>query len=405
MSSEAVVRERLTRPQAKILQSDTPFLWVIAGYAGGKTRGLAQFITEEMLVYPGCFGCLYLNTGSQLDSAAWEEIKKYWVDKGISWSGPNINSVVTLGNGSRLKLQTLAVRNEQLLAGPEWSFIAVDEAHLMKREYWDVLKSRARRKYGSRKVRVYGLSVGPGEYLVDEFIHNDDPDYDTIAFTTYDNAANLPPGQIEKYEKMYPEGPMRDRYMLGKIVPVEGVAYRHLVSNMDRFLVSPDDIPTDRIQAWLYGQDLNMGGPDPWVMLEGGIGPGNILYITKELYRPAATYNELKTELRDLYRDGWPIASDHGAHVHALMVQDGFNMVKAQKDVDLGIQTVRHRIELDGIRISKDCVNLIREISNYKIKALPSGKEVPEHKYSHSPDALRYMVMMLDKPSIFSSEL
>jgi len=350
-----------------------------------------------MLLFPSSFGCVYLNTGSQLDSSAWEEIKGYWVDKGIPWSGPNINGVVTVPNGSRLKLQTLAVRNEQLLAGPEWSWIAVDEAHLMKQEYWDVLKTRARRKVGSRKVRVYGLSVSPGHYLVDEFVTNADEHHGCIQYTTYENAHNLPEGQITKYENQFPAGPLRDRYMLGKITAVEGTAYTELVEHLDDYLIDPKAIPS--LDNYGYGQDLGL--VDPHVLLEGGLGHDGILYIIREYYQAGMDIIQHLPFLKDMYREGWPVFSGHSATQHSLMKREGFNMFNAYKEVDEGIQLVRNRIHLKGLKISKACKNLIREICNYKIKALPSGKEVPEHDFSHSPDALRYLIAGIDRDSIF----
>lgn len=348
-----------------------------------------------MLLYPGCYGCCYNNTGSQLDSSTWDTIKTYWLQKGISWHGPDKNSVVRLDNGSRLKLQTMAVRNAQLLAGPEWSFIAIDEAHIMVQEYWDVVKARARRPLGSRKVRVYGLSVSPGHYLVEEFVTSKKPGYDSIEFTTYENAHNLPEGQIERYEVMFPEGPLRDRYMLGKIVAVEGTVYSQLVNNLEDYLIDPADIP--KLDAWCYGQDL--GTVDPHVLLEGGL-RGSTLYVTREYYQAGLDIEQHLPHLRSMYQTGWPIFSDHSATQHSIMKRHGFNVVRAYKEVDEGIQLVRNRIHLNGLRISKDCKHLIREICNYRLKSLPSGKEVPEHEFSHTNDALRYLVAGIDKDTL-----
>lgn len=394
------LQETLTPSQAKILQSLIPYLWIRAGYGAGKTRNIAQFVTQEMLIFPGCYGCCYNNTGSQLDSSTWDTIKIYWLEKGIPWIGPDKNSIVTLPNGSRLKLQTMAVRNEQLLAGPEWSFIAIDEAHLMKQAYWDVVKVRARRKNGSRKVRVYGLSVSPGNYLVDEFCTSGKTGYGSIEFTTYENKANMPEGQIAKYEAMFPKGTaLHDRYMLGMITAVEGTCYSMLVNNLEDYLVDDADVPTVGMVA-AYGQDL--GVIDPHVLLEGKVGCGDTLYITREYYVAGLDINQHIPSLKVMYEQGAPVFSDHSATQHSIMRTAGFNMVKAFKEVDPGIQLVHNRINLKAIKIARSCVHLIKELCLYQIKALPSGKEVPVHEHSHCPDALRYLIAGIDQPSLFN---
>ena len=83
------------------------------------------------------------------------------------------------------------------------------------------------------------------------------------------------------------------------------------------------------------------------------------------------------------------------------MSRDGFHMLKAMKDVQPGIQMVAHRMLLGGIRVSTDCPHLIEELYNYCWKDLPnSPREDPEHKWSHAPDALRYMIAGVDGETI-----
>lgn len=389
----ATLQERLTPSQAKILQSDIPFLWMRAGYGAGKTRSIAQFVTDEMLQYPGCYGCCYNNTGGQLASSTWDAIKIYWLDKGISWKGPGQASVVTIPNGSRLKLQTMAVQDEQFLAGPEWSFIAIDEAHKMKQPYWDVVKVRARRKHGSRKVRVYGLSENPAHYLVQEFVKAGHPGYGSIEFTTYENARNMPEDQIAKYEVDFPPGTERHkRYMLGQICAVEGTCYPQLVGNLDDYLIDADQVP-ESAKLYIYGQDL--GTVDPHVLLEGRLSLGDVLYITREYYQGNMNILKHIPALRDMWVQG-PIYSDHSAERLSILEDHGFNIVRAYKSINAGIDMVHRRLNLHGIKIVRTCTNLIREICSYKLTVLPSGKEVPEHEFSHCPDALRYMICGLD---------
>ena len=104
-----------------------------------------------------------------------------------------------------------------------------------------------------------------------------------------------------------------------------------------------------------------------------------------------------------MYRPGWPVFSDHSATQHSIMREEGFNMVNADKaDRDLGIQKVQARFNLKGIKISRECPNLIHELFNYTMRpATVNGKEEPDHKFSHAPDALRYGICGIDTQSIF----
>ena len=125
-----------------------------------------------------------------------------------------------------------------------------------------------------------------------------------------------------------------------------------------------------------------------------------MLWVTQEYYKAGLDIVQHLPALHSMYSQG-PIHSDHSATQHSIMLREGFQMVKAMKDHGKGFEMVASRFLLDDIRISSDCVHLIEELYLYCWKDLPnSEREQPEHKYSHAPDALRYMIAGLDGDSI-----
>lgn len=396
----------LTQWQHDFLQNKTQYLSTIGGLGCGKTFILAVFIWLQCHKYPGCYGWVCNNTNVQTRSSTYRAMQDFLLEHNIPHQFKGADHL-HFPNGSVVKFQSLRVPMGEL-KGSELDFLAVDEADVMfDVEKWKYVKARVRGKLGSRQVRVFGNPTTKFHWMVKEF--RAPTNLEGHAFqqiSTYDNSVEkggfLEPAVIRNYEVDNPPGSREhDRWMLGKIVPMDGVAFPQFDEEIH--VIKPEDIPDQG--EWVYGQDL--GFNDPHVLIEGKLGVKDILYITREYIKSDMDIVLHLPYLHAMYdhSGGAALFSDHSATQHSIMQRDGFNMVKAHKDVDEGIGMLRKRIIKRKLMISTDCPNTIRDFGLYRCDTLPSGKEVygkgTNHKFSHCIDSIRYIVAGLDRESVF----
>ncbi len=411
-------REILTSYQGKLLANPARNVLTLGGIGAAKTRALAQFITRFLLKFPGeeNFGCVANNTHKQLHISTWDEIKKYFAKHQIGYKGPDSYGIVRLPNDARFILLNTEVDYAEQLKGPEYSFIAWDEVQtIRKEEVYNVLIDRCRRKPDERiidylrrvkkftdeqiedfklnynKIRLFGNAVPPTHFLARDYAIPSTklPGYDFMSVTTYENAHNLPPGKIAELESRYPPGSnAHKRQMLGALVALEGTCYPEFVNNQDFYCIDESEVP-DTATNFAYA--LDFGGVNPYAFLEGRIDNRGRLFITDEYYQGDMAVSQIVPYIKEIYKRG-PIFADHDAAGRKELQMHNITTSLAFKDVDIGIQMVRHMFIRNNLFIvAKKCPNLIRELNGYTLKTL-SGREVPVKENDHAVDALRYLV-------------
>lgn len=386
----SILKTKVLKWQAEALQDDSQYLCILGGLGSAKTRFIAQFLVEECRLYPGARCLLAAQTYPLLMEAAFFELKKYLAELSIAYKWNENRKILTFSNNSIIKLQTLDV-NEDELRGPEWSCIVVDEAAQIKESTYTTLIDRARYKIGSRKIRILSNSkdVSPAHWIAKFYQTNPRANHKLKTVTTYMNRKNLPPDYIPNLERRYPPGSqLHKRWMLGEIIGMEGVIYPEFNQS---FIFK--DIP--KFVAELSGVDW--GVHDPFVILNAGIDYKGNLYIYDEFYQAELAPSQYYPELERRCRNG-PVFIDHSAREMAEMTMRNFNVHYAEKEVLTGIEVVRNRFTSKSVFIHESCVNTINSLYQY---AWSTGtKEKPEHKFSHAPDALRYLIMGVDDPAI-----
>lgn len=302
-------------------------------------------------------------------------------------------------NKSVIRLGTLDVDVDRL-RGPQWASICIDEAAQVEEDVWRTIAPRAR-NIGSSKIRVFTNSkdIGPGHWIHKDFITNKTEHHEIMTVSTYDNHFNRPE-VIRDYEIMYPPGSdLHKRWMLGHIIAIEGAAFPEW---NESFVCLPSDVPK---LEW-YGYGLDLGSIHPLVLLEGGVDSHGRLWITNEYFKDGLPLDQHIPDLKLMYQMNAPVYADHDPEAHKEMRQNGFFMHNAYKaSVDKGIGFVRKMMLLKDIRVSTNCKHLIEDLYLYRGTVMPGGKEVwghgPNHKYSHTCDALRYLVCGVEMPSLF----
>ncbi len=239
----------------------------------------------------------------------------------------------------------------------------------------------------------------PEHYVKKEYIENEGIDVANWHFTLDDN-----PKLSEEYKdelKASYSGVFYDRYILGKWVLAEGMVY----DEFDQSIHVIDDI--DLPDGWQRVRGIDFGYTNPFVCLWGAIDHDGRLYIYDEHYQPRTLMKDHASAIWN--RPGnyaWTVA-DHDAQDNAELRAEGINTKNAKKDVILGLQKVKARMKVHGdgyprLFVCKRCKNVIREFGSYRwpeTRATGNDKEEPMKENDHAMDAIRYMVMEMDRGS------
>ena len=378
--------------QLEILKSDKPFLAIKGGLASGKTRCIAQFLYQEMILYPNSRHCLCSATLPQIIESSFIEIIKYFDELKVPYTFNKNEHKFQLNyknNKAIIKCQSLDVPVDQL-RGPEWSTVVIDEAAQISEDKWRTISDRARNKNGSRKVRVFSNSkdLSPYHWIMKDFKPGH-PTADLITVTTYHNP-HLPPEYIPRLEARYPPGtPEHKRWMLGEVVAKEGAVYKNIESILMDSSKLPQFVNEARAIDWGHAQD-------PTVILMAGLDQRGRIFVYDEKRFHKSAFSEFKPII-ERNCSGVVTFADHSSADMAEMKLLPIPLVYAHKDREYGIDLVACRIYDKSVFITNNCQELIKEMFEYSY--LPyggTGEAKTTHSVSHGPDALRYLVVGID---------
>lgn len=398
--------------QMESLRHQAQFLLWHGGRGSGKSHTLVQDLYNCCAMFPGGRFALVCNDLVQLRDSTHTALMDYLDSIGCETRYQEQKKKIHFPNRSVVQELTFE-KDKTSLKGAEWDGIFADEAdgRNTTEEKFDYLVDSCRGKTKSlaelqgrpesqwpvsRRIRVACNPVPPGHFLAKRFFINKRPNHVGYKVSTYMNERNLPPDYIERLEAKYPPGTDdHKRWMLGEMVTLQGSVYKTFGPEN---IVRPDEIPP--LQAYFYGVDLGVN--DPMVVLKIGICNDGVLYVTQEYYQAGMDIVQHMPLFRPMVENNAPMFCDHSATQHSIMANEGFNVIKAFKDVQAGIQMVQERVINNTLMISTDCVNLIQGMYNYVWRESRTAvDEKPDHKFSHAPDALRYGICGVDRDSLF----
>lgn len=153
-----------------------------------------------------------------------------------------------------------------------------------------------------------------------------------------------------------------------------------------------DKLPED--MKWVvYGMDYGFSN-DPTALIKVGMADGE-LWADELIYRTGMLARDIGNEMERIgIRWTDDVVSDNKPEAIYELRQMGMNVKAAYKpsgSIVAGIEAIKKY----KLNVTKRSVNLIRELRNYRWKEDQFGKSVniPEDKFNHAIDALRYAVM------------
>lgn len=198
---------------------------------------------------------------------------------------------------------------------------------------------------------------------------------------------------IEQLKRLY-TGVFYDRYILGKWTLAEGVIYDKF--RRDYHVI--DKYPKDRIKEYCLG--IDWGYENPMAILLIGITGDKQFYVIDELY---LKHQVIDDSLKDIIK--WDNVSEGLAdpsrpeYIYQFSEITNIDIYGGSNAVNEGIQEVQKQfVQRDngeyGLYICSNCVNIIKELENYRWKENRAGmtKDEPLKEDDHCLDALRYVI-------------
>lgn len=367
---------QLTPAQATIVKDRHRFRVVCCGRRFGKTTLAVDLIAGR--VAKGKQRIAYIApTYQQARDIAWEMLKRVF-------EGADFNE-------SRLEIkindQIVQLRgweSIETLRGQKFDFIVIDEIAMM-RNFWLNWQEVIRPTLTDTKGQVMFISTPKGfNHFYDLFnLQNQDPDYKSFHFTSYDNPY-LPKEEIDKAKEELAEDRFAQEY-LADFRKTEGLVYKEFNREHNVTTETPTNV-TEIIAG------IDFGYTNPAAIIPIRIDGDSHYWIGEEWYKPRCTTDQIAEQAR-LYKAHKYYPDPAEPDRIEILRKYGLNCREVSKDISAGVDHVRELFKQNRIHIHPDCKNLIWELETYHYpekKPEQNEKEVPVKENDHALDALRY---------------
>ena len=274
-------------------------------------------------------------------------------------------------------IEFFSIDDAQKRRGSKRDILFVNEANELTWEDFFQLNIRT-------TTQVY-LDFNPSEtfWYNDKLQSRDDI---TIIHSTYKDNPYLNPEQINEIERLqFTDLQYYQIYALGQFAGGMDLVYQY---------APIDDVPVHSAKLVALGMDYGFTN-DPTTLIEVWREKNNI-YLNELLYDLNLTNQDIADRLAEYGVDRYVEIIADSAEPKSIeeIRRSGFNIKPAQKGPDSilnGIDILkRHRIH-----VTKQSVNLIKELNNYKWVVDKNGNKLnkPVDMFNHALDAVRYVAL------------
>lgn len=392
------------------------------GSRSGKTALITEYLVRRALQYPGSHQLAARKCRAHAKTSLWADTLKSYLRIHVPralYRFSETDLCLYFRNGSSITVGGLddAERTEKIL-GNEYITVFLNEATQLSYETVQMavtrLAQRCRDSKGRTAVPKLILDCnprGPRHWLHYVGVRQLDPESEKplpdaekwarVNWSAYDNLSHLPPEYLASLEAL-PQV-MKDRMLNGIWRDNQGAVYEEFEE--DVHTLEPFEIPSD----WKRFRAIDFGFTNPFVCLWGAVDGDGRLYIYREYYKSSVRTRVHAGEILRLSGDEKYVVTvaDHDASERAELEDSGIRTQAAKKEVILGIQMVKNRLSIapDGrprLFFFRNLRQLLSEIYDYRwcpSSDSRNAREEPLKLNDHAMDALRYMVMALDRTS------
>jgi len=259
--------------------------------------------------------------------------------------------------------------------------VGVDECTELDEDEWDELRIRPRISVGSGQIFGVCNPSDTAHFLYRRFIATGRTEDTRVIYSLSRDNIHLPNHTQKALAGL--TGAVGERMREGRWLGLDRMIYGNLPSG--RFTGHMAD--ESQIKQWFIAIDY--GFTNPTFMLLGGLDSDDKLWVYQELEASKMLHSDI---LKWLYQwqDKSPVVvvDPSAAGLIAEIQSRGFTCIKADNDVQIGIDRTRDVMSSGRVSFSAALVNLRRSLCNYVRKA--DGK--PDKIDDHGADAFRYLV-------------
>jgi PBSX family phage terminase large subunit len=384
----------LFRSQATILSDKHRFRVVNCGRRFGKTTLAVEEIKDFALSRESRI-CYIAPTIQQARDIAWSMMIKQLkpvITKAVE--SPSREIIIRNKDDSTSLIQLRGWEAIETLRGQRFDFIVIDEVASM-RNFWLNWQEVIRPTLTDTKGEVMFISTPKGfNHFYDLYnLENEDKDYKSFHFTSYDNPF-LPVEELDKAKEELTENRFAQEY-LADFKKTEGLVFPEF--NRDKHITNefPETF-TDKI----LGADF--GWVNPACLLPCGIDHNENYWFREEWYHSKRTTEEL-IERALLFKGITKFYPDpENAEATEKCRRAGLNVRLPIKDIIAATDHLKELFKQNRIHIHPDCKNLIWELETYHYpdeKPDKNAVEKPVDKDNHAIKAMGYELYTL-KPVI-----
>lgn len=396
----------LHEAQWQVFNDASRFTVVVAGRRFGKTVLALVKIIAIALSKKKSHVWYIAPTYKQAEMIAWKMLKDMIPREAITATN-EVKLSVSLINGSEICLK--GAENEDSLRGVGLDFVVLDEYAQMKPNVWDEI---IRPMLTDRKGKALFIGTPQGKNILHDLYQkgvSGEDGWASYRFKTIDNPF-IDETEVEAAKKQLPEVIYRQEYE-ASFEHYAGLCYPMFA--IERHVINPIELEP----YWRTFRSIDYGYINPFACLWFAVSHDGITYVIDEHYEAG---KGLGSHAEALKRRKWvadytyidPSANAHSREKNGIpysVVMElndlGILCIPASKsDRNVGISRVGELFNADKIKIFKNCVNLIRELQDYRWKDATdlsvNAPEEPVKRNDHACDALRYFIMTREKASL-----
>lgn len=313
------------------------------------------------------------------------ETMKYHPHKGEVWIGSRLCHVISASKED----------SQKALTGSTLACILIDEVVLLPESFFSMAITRVSLK-GSKIIATCNPDSSH-HWLKKNFIdRGEEVETKVFSFKLEDN-----PSLDEKYisflHKQY-SGVWKERMVYGKWVMAEGAIFPFFSLEEHTIEVSPE------AEEYIVGIDYGINNPTVFLVIGYNRHHEDFQWwVEKEFYYDSSREGNLQLSDYELVKHFKEVCEGYfvdriyidpsALSLKREMARQGVSKVwSADNDVLAGVRFISQLLSLKKLRIHKECVSLIKELTNYSWdrKAALKGEDKPLKREDHAVDALRY---------------
>ena len=368
--------------QVKFHNSNSKYRLLAGGFGCGKSTSLIIEVLCQLFhpSYKNNYGVLGRKDLGELKSTTLKDFLDICPAELISNHNKQDHWIDFI-NGSRLFYMNLDDSREatEKIKSLNLGFVAIDQLEEIQEAVFLAFQGRLRRNDSGRNFFATCNPAGH-DWLWDRWKNNQIEGFELFEAITTENI--YLPADYVKELLAYPERWVK-RYVFCSWEDFEGLVFNEFIEAKHKTsYYDPFDI--DEITIC-----MDYGFRNPTAVLFAATNYDGITTFYDEYYEAGKLISDVATEIksRKFFDRGYKIADPSiskaerdGSNVAMEYLLNGIVWNPADNDVRQGINRVNEMFKSGRLQISSNCVNLIREIGNYKWKALKPGEVKNEYE-------------------------